>query len=120
MNSTTTDDPFSILGVSSEASEAEVRARYLELVRQFPPDTAPEEFRKIRWAYEAAKDPLAIAQHLIAPSYVADDPPSWQETLEAQKKLPPKLPVHFLLSLGNRELSKPESEPSDASQARHE
>jgi curved DNA-binding protein CbpA len=52
-------DPFEILGVSHQASEAEVRRRYLELVREFPPDRAPEKFAEIRAAFDAVRDPLA-------------------------------------------------------------
>jgi curved DNA-binding protein CbpA len=53
------NDPFEILGVSPEAREVEVRQRYLELVRQFPPDRAPEKFAEIRAAFDAVRDPLA-------------------------------------------------------------
>ena len=31
-------DPYGILGVPPGADEAAIRRRYLELVRQFPPD----------------------------------------------------------------------------------
>lgn len=100
MNSSTSADPFTILGVSNDAGEAEVRARYLELVRQFPPEREPEKFREIRAAFEAAKDPLSIARRLIAPP--SDEVPQWSDVLEAQKRSPPRLSPAFLLSLGNR------------------
>ena len=51
-------DPYEILGVSRAASEAEVRRRYLELVRQYPPDRAPERFTEIHQAYEKLRDPV--------------------------------------------------------------
>src|SRR5262245_47732633 len=50
-------DPYAILGVAAGADEAAVRRRYLELVRQFPPDRAPERFAAIRAAYDAVRDP---------------------------------------------------------------
>ncbi len=49
-------DPFTALGVGEEASDAEIRQRYLALVRDYPPDRAPERFREYRAAYEALGD----------------------------------------------------------------
>jgi DnaJ-class molecular chaperone len=49
-------DPFTVLGVDESAGDAEIRARYLALVRDFPPDRAPEQFREYRAAYEALSD----------------------------------------------------------------
>lgn len=100
MNSSTGSDPFQVLGVSQDADEAEVRARYLELVRQFPPEREPERFREIRAAYEAAKDPLSIAKRWTTPP--ADVAPEWSEVLQAQRRNPPRMSPAFLLSLGNR------------------
>ncbi len=105
MNTSPAGDPFTVLGVSRDASEEEIRARYLELVKQFPPDRDPDRFREIRAAFEAAKDPLSIARRLIAPP--DDEPPSWEAAIDAQKKVPPKLTPAFLLSLGNRNPDEP-------------
>ena len=52
------DDPYEVLGVPSSADEAEIRQKYLDLVRQFPPDRAPERFTAVRAAYEALRDPV--------------------------------------------------------------
>ncbi|MDO9713557.1 J domain-containing protein [Paracraurococcus lichenis] len=49
-------DPFSVLGVTEDTSDAEIRRRYLALVREHSPDRAPEEFQKFRAAYEALSD----------------------------------------------------------------
>jgi DnaJ-class molecular chaperone len=51
-------DPYAVMGLPAEASEAEIRQRYLELVRQFPPDQAPERFAAIRSAYDEVRDPM--------------------------------------------------------------
>lgn len=51
-------DPFEILGLTPQASEDEIRARYLELVREYPPDRAPERFASVRSAYDELRDPL--------------------------------------------------------------
>lgn len=51
-------DPYQVLNLARSADEAEIRRRYLELVRQFPPDREPEKFAAIREAYESVRDPL--------------------------------------------------------------
>ncbi|MDA1015343.1 MAG: DnaJ domain-containing protein [Planctomycetota bacterium] len=54
--------PEDVLGLDANANEATVRRRYLELVRQFPPDREPERFRDIRQAYDQLRDPLRKMQ----------------------------------------------------------
>src|SRR5436309_8916197 len=51
-------DPYETLGLAPDADEAEIRRRYLELVRQFPPDRAPARFADIRAAYDQVRDPV--------------------------------------------------------------
>jgi len=95
------DDPFEILGVTQDADEAVIRARYLELVKEFPPERDPEKFRQIQDAFRAAKDPLRIARRLLQPPD-PNEPPSWSDVIDEHEHRPPKLTVEFLLSLGNR------------------
>jgi curved DNA-binding protein CbpA len=60
-------DPFKLLGVTPDADEATLRRRYLELVRQYPPEKYPREFAEIRQAYEDARDPESrLAKMLFA------------------------------------------------------
>lgn len=101
MTSSPSADPFAILGILPDASESEVRARYLELVKKFPPERDPEKFQEIRLAFDSVKDPLAVARRLI--EYPLGSTPEWTEVIQAQKQNPPRLSVPFLLSLGNRE-----------------
>ncbi len=49
-------DPFTVLGVDEAADDAEIRRRYLALVRAHPPDREPERFQEYRAAYEALSD----------------------------------------------------------------
>jgi curved DNA-binding protein CbpA len=58
-------DPYEILGVPHHADEAEIRKRYLERVREFPPDRAPERFAAIRAAYDEVRDPARRLDALI-------------------------------------------------------
>ncbi|HEY2252389.1 MAG TPA: DnaJ domain-containing protein [Planctomycetaceae bacterium] len=51
-------DPFEILGLAADAGDDEIRQQYLQLVREFPPDRAPERFAEIRAAYDELRDPL--------------------------------------------------------------
>ena len=112
MDSLASNDPFQTLGLSADASEAEVRARYLQLVKQFSPDREPEKFREIRAAYEAARDPLLIAKRLVQPP--DDVVPKWSDAIKAQQDNPPRLAPAFVLSLGNRTGDSPDAAPRPA------
>jgi curved DNA-binding protein CbpA len=52
------NDPYEVLGLPRDADEAETRRRYLELVRQFPPDRDPSRFAEVRAAYDQVRDPV--------------------------------------------------------------
>lgn len=45
-------DPYQVLNLPVDVEDEAVRVRYLELVRQFPPEQFPEQFAKIRDAYD--------------------------------------------------------------------
>jgi len=51
------EDPKEILGISDHANGEEIRKAYLDKVKQYPPDRMPDEFEKIRDAYEILKHP---------------------------------------------------------------
>lgn len=51
------DTAASVLGVSADAGEDEVRAAYLRKVREHPPERAPQEFERVRDAYAILSDP---------------------------------------------------------------
>ncbi len=111
-----TTDPMQILGLPREASEQDVRRRYLELVREFPPERDPARFQQIHAAYKAAGDPLVVARRLL--NYDCDGPSRpWNEVIQEQKLHPPRLAVDVLLSLGNRaETAQPDAIQSDSTQ----
>ena len=61
------EDPAAVLGVSADASDAEIRAAYLRKVVEHPPDRSPEQFERIRDAYEVLRDPYRrIEQALLS------------------------------------------------------
>lgn len=94
-------DAFRVLGLSLDATEEQIRARYLELVKLNPPEKDAKKFQSIRHAFEQAQDPLVMAKALAeAPD--AEDAP-WKPVIEKHKMLKPKLSQSLLLSLGNKD-----------------
>jgi preprotein translocase subunit Sec63 len=51
-------DPYEVLGVARDADDQAIRMRYLELVRQHPPEREPERFAEVREAYDRLRDPI--------------------------------------------------------------
>ena len=49
-------NPFAVLGLDEDASDAAVRAAYLAAVRAHPPDRDPAGFQRVREAYDAIRD----------------------------------------------------------------
>jgi curved DNA-binding protein CbpA len=94
-------DPYEILGVPPAAGAAAVRERYLELVRAFPPDQAPEQFAAIHAAYSALRDPVKRLERQIFGIDSADD--SFERILaDLRARLrSARLPVETLLALAD-------------------
>lgn len=92
------EKPHETLGIDPATSADEARRRYLELVRQFPPDREPERFREIHAAYQAFIDPLLQARSLVERQTT---PRPWSELIEDAKQHAPRLPIDTLLGLGN-------------------
>lgn len=49
---------YKILNTRANASQLTIKKKYIEMVKQYPPETHPEEFQKIRQAYETLRDPV--------------------------------------------------------------
>src|SRR5438552_18112345 len=49
-------DPYQVLGLPADSDDETIRRRYLELVKQFPPEHQPEKFAAVRAAYESLRD----------------------------------------------------------------
>lgn len=47
---------YKILGTRSNISQDKIKEKYIEKLKEFPPETHPEEFQEIRGAYETLKD----------------------------------------------------------------
>jgi len=94
-------DPYEIWGVAPGAGEGVVRERYLELVRAFPPDQAPERFAAIHAAYSALRDPAKRLENQIFRIDCADD--SFERIVaDLRERLRnARLPVETLLALAD-------------------
>src|SRR5687768_10624181 len=58
-----------LLGVAADAGEVEIRAAYMEKVRQHPPDRDPEQFERVRDAYDQLRDPRLRARQVLVGPY---------------------------------------------------
>jgi curved DNA-binding protein CbpA len=47
--------PYEILGIPERCNDKTVKQGYLRMVKQFPPERFPEDFQRIRHAYEKIK-----------------------------------------------------------------
>lgn len=47
---------YKILGTRSNIGQDRIKEKYIEKLREFPPETHPEEFQEVRRAYETLKD----------------------------------------------------------------
>jgi len=48
---------YKILNTRANASQLTIKKKYIEMVKMYPPETHPEEFQKIRQAFETLRDP---------------------------------------------------------------
>lgn len=60
---------YKILGTRSNIGQDRIKEKYIEKIREFPPETYPEEFQEIRRAYETLKDPKKRKQYDMMRKY---------------------------------------------------
>ncbi len=68
----TSDDPYAVLGLERGATPGEVKRAYFQLVREYPPETAPQAFKNLRSAYEQLRTARVKAEtdlFLFRPPY---------------------------------------------------
>ncbi|MCU1282199.1 MAG: hypothetical protein JWM53_5745, partial [bacterium] len=54
---------YEVLGIDHAADERAIKKAYFALVRKFPPETHPEDFKRIREAYEVLANPQSRADY---------------------------------------------------------
>ena len=59
------DDPYAVLGLDRSAKADDVRRAYLRLVRIHTPESNPEQFKRVRAAYETLRSPLRRAELVV-------------------------------------------------------
>jgi len=95
------DDAFEVLGLTHDALESEIRQRYLELVRAFPPEQAPERFAAVHAAYQSLRDPEArLGTQLFSFEYQSDSFEALADDL-LKRLRDVRLPVKTLLDLAD-------------------
>ena len=95
------DDPYVVLGIGPEADEKQIRQRYLQLVREHPPERDPEGFAAIRAAYDRLRDPVVSLEHRLFDLTTNE---SIDDLLAAQRRQQgtQRIPTDVLLTLGDR------------------
>ncbi len=91
-------DPYETLGLPRHADEAEIRRRYLELVREFPPDRAPERFAAVRAAYDQVRDPEQRLEAQLFEIATSDSLEALAANLRARLR-DARMPLNVLLAL---------------------
>lgn len=94
-----TSNPYQVLGLSHDADAVAIRARYLELVRQFPPEREPQRFGEIRAAYEQLRDPVVALENRL---FSMTSSTTFDSLLDSQRRdlRRGRIPTDVLLSLG--------------------
>jgi curved DNA-binding protein CbpA len=79
-------DPYKVLGLDADSDDTAIRRRYLELVKQFPPEHHPEKFAAIRAAYESLRDLTTRVRHRLFESGKNESLDAIIEELECPKQ----------------------------------
>src|SRR3712207_6097677 len=57
------DNLYDILQIDNKTRDIEIKKAYIKMLRKYPPEKCPEEFKKIREAYEILIDPILKAEY---------------------------------------------------------
>jgi hypothetical protein len=87
-----------ILGVSPNSTEEAIRSAYLQKVREFPPDRAPEKFVEIRAAFDELRDPSRLRVKRLMSLETTDSFDALAADIRA-RIVRPALPTDLLLLL---------------------
>lgn len=76
------DSPQNILGIAQDAKAEEIRAAYLNKIKEYPPEKSPAEFERVRDAYTILSDPRNRTRMMLQS---ADPEASLTSLLDEQK-----------------------------------
>lgn len=94
-------DPYAVLGLAADSDDEAIRRRYLELVRQFPPEHHPERFAAVRAAYERLRDLETRLRHRLFEVGEKDNVDALLEEIACQSPRP-RVSLKTLLSLARK------------------
>jgi DnaJ-class molecular chaperone len=77
------ENPQHILGVPQDAKPGEIRAAYLNKIKEYPPEKFPAEFERVRDAYTMLSDARYRARLML---HSADPEMSMERLLDDQKQ----------------------------------
>lgn len=60
---------YKILGTTANAGPKKIKEKYIDKVKKFPPESHPEEFQRIRYAYEILRDPIKRSEYDLMRKY---------------------------------------------------
>lgn len=82
-------DPYLLLGLDEDVTDAEVTAAYHNALRRFPPEQAPDTFARISEAYESIRtEEDRIRRRFFSPPIRCAELPAYFATLDAAIRLP--------------------------------
>jgi DnaJ-class molecular chaperone len=94
-------DPYQVLGLEPGSDDARIRRRYLDLVRQHPPEREPQRFATIREAYDQLRDPARRLRSRLFPDRSIETIDAILAEVERRVR-GARIPVKTLLSLAER------------------
>lgn len=69
MSKEKTESHYKVLGTTAKISNSRIKEKYIQAVKQHPPEIDPEGFEKVRRAYETLKDPMKRKQYDLVRKY---------------------------------------------------
>ncbi len=80
--------PFEILGIAEDADDRQIKKAYLEAVRRYPPERYPEQFQRVRAAFEQIATEKARVGYMLFDTTLPE-PEEIVDRLLRQRRLRP-------------------------------
>ena len=109
-----TENYYKILGTNASALQETIKKKYIELVKAYPPETHPEEFQRIRRAFETLRNPVKRSEYDLMRKYghriekIMDEALKYMEEeqwekasallRQAMKMVPNSIPIYLTLA----------------------
>ena len=82
------ENPFEVLGVEPTSSEQDIKRAYTRLIRRFKPEHHPEQFRRVREAFEAVNNRIKWLGYFHLPE-LSSPAPAEDESVPVAKDREP-------------------------------